>query len=241
MRISLHPHQPTRTSSSHYHQQGVFTPHHPSLNPMPMQLSPPHDHPLPLDHLNQLMSCLSIKTTNNEEVTYVRIPIHPRTLVAWNQTTKTPSLPLRLDSSTHRHHKRNDASRIHPLQLDSSTLAKFLVDPCVKKPIILLIRQPHQLSRQFGDGMVLQELKCPTLIGLRTKSGKIKIQGLKWKKVKIQGLKVHLRLFNIVTYLDKMLVIEREINILMIIQLCILKKMQLIALIIKLSYNNFKI
>ena len=83
------------------------SPHHPSLNPMPMQLSLPHDHPLPLDHLNQLMSCLSIKTTNNEEVTYVRIPIHPRTLVAWNQMTKTPSLPHWLDSSTHRRHKRN--------------------------------------------------------------------------------------------------------------------------------------
>ena len=82
------------------------SPHHLSLNPMPMQLSPPHNHPLPLDHLNQLMSCLSIKTANNEEVTYVRILIYPWTLVAWNQMTKTPSLPLRLDSSTHRHHKR---------------------------------------------------------------------------------------------------------------------------------------
>ncbi|KAF3962472.1 hypothetical protein CMV_013023 [Castanea mollissima] len=83
------------------------SPHHPSLNPMPMQLSPPHNHPLSLDHLNQLMSCLSIKTTNNEEVTYVRIPIHPWTLVAWSQMTKTPSLPLWLDSSTHHHHRRN--------------------------------------------------------------------------------------------------------------------------------------
>ena len=83
------------------------SPHHPSLNPMPMQLSPPHDHPLPLDHLNQLMNCLSIKTTNNEEVTYVRIPIHPWTLFAWNQMTKTPNLPLWLDSSTHRRHRRN--------------------------------------------------------------------------------------------------------------------------------------
>ena len=72
-----------------------------------MQLSPPHDHPLLLDHLNQLMSYLSIKTTNNKEVTYVLIPIHPWTLVAWNQMTKTPSLPLQLDSSTHRRHMRN--------------------------------------------------------------------------------------------------------------------------------------
>ena len=85
----------------------MVSPHHPFLNPMPMQLSLPHNQPLPLDHLNQLMSCLSIKTTNNKEVTYVRIPIHSRTLVAWNQMTKTPNLPLQLDSSTHHHHRRN--------------------------------------------------------------------------------------------------------------------------------------
>ena len=45
----------------------------------------------------------------------------------------------------------------------------------------------------------------------------------------------------IVTYLGKMLAIEREISILMIIWLCILKKMWRITLIMKLSYNNFKI
>ena len=44
-----------------------------------------------------------------------------------------------------------------------------------------------------------------------------------------------------VTYLGKMLVIEREISSLMINLLCILKKMQLIVLIMNLSYNNFKI
>ena len=44
----------------------------------------------------------------------------------------------------------------------------------------------------------------------------------------------------IVTYLSKILVIEREISSLMITWLCVLKKMQLIALIMKLSYNNFK-
>ena len=128
------------------------SPHHPSLSPMPIQLSPPHNHPLLLDHLNQLMSCLSIKTTNNEEVTYVRIPIHPRTLVAWNQMTKTPILPLWLDSSTHRRHRRNGASRTHPLRLDSSISARLSVDPCVKKKtIILLICQSHQLSSVKKD------------------------------------------------------------------------------------------
>lgn len=47
----------------------------------------PHEHLLPLDHLNHLMSCPFIETSNNEEVTYVRIPIHPQAWVAWNQMT----------------------------------------------------------------------------------------------------------------------------------------------------------
>ena len=37
-------------------------------------------------------------------------------------------------------------------------------------------------------------LKCPALIGFRTKSGKNKMYGLKWKKIKMYGLKMHLRL-----------------------------------------------
>ena len=117
------------------------SPYHPSLNPMPMQLSLPHDHPLPLDHLNQLMSCLSIKTTNNEEVTYVQIPIHPQTLVAWNQITKTPSLPLWLDSSTHCHHRRNFRRHARAQRALCQIAWKVLhvsfhhyfIDPCVKK------------------------------------------------------------------------------------------------------------
>ena len=134
------------------------SPHHPSLSPMPIQLSPPHNHPLPLDHLNQLMSCLSIKTTNNEEVTYVRIPIHPRTLVAWNQMTKTPILPLWLDSSTHRRHRRNGASRTHPLRLDSSISARLSVDPCVKKKNHYFINL-SVTSAFLNDKRLLQVLK----------------------------------------------------------------------------------
>ena len=46
----------------------------------------------------------------------------------------------------------------------------------------------------------------------------------------------------IVTYFGQVLVIEWEINSLMIAWLCILTKMmQLIALIMKLSYNDFEI
>ena len=158
---TIHPHGPLiwwEFHNTHANLQlslsPMGSPHHPSLNPMPIQLSPPHDHPLPLDHLNQLMSCLSIKTTNNEEVTYVRIPIHPRTLVAWNQMTKTPILPLWLDSSTHRRHRRNGASRTHPLRLDSSISAKLSVDPCVKKKNHYFIN-PLVTSTFLSDERVL--------------------------------------------------------------------------------------
>ena len=44
----------------------------------------------------------------------------------------------------------------------------------------------------------------------------------------------------IVTYLGNILVIEWESSSLMITWLCVLKKMQTIVLIMKLSYNNFK-
>ena len=46
--------------------------------------------------------------------------------------------------------------------------------------------------------------------------------------------------FFIVTYLCKILVIEWEINSLMITWLCVLKKIYLIALIMKLSYIKYE-
>ena len=45
----------------------------------------------------------------------------------------------------------------------------------------------------------------------------------------------------IVIYLGKMLVIDWKISSLIIVWLCTLKKMQMITLIMKLSYNDFKI
>ena len=178
------------------------SPHHPSLNPMPMQLSLPHNHPLPLDHFNQLMSCLSIKTTNNEEVIYVRIPIHPWTLVAWNEMTKTPILPLWLDLSTHHRHRRNFSGHawaqwvvcnlygldllVSDIHVTGFGVGKPHVEVggamCKKNIIILFLRQSLQLSPLVGWR---KRLKCLTLIGLETKSGKIKMYGPKWKKVKM--------------------------------------------------------
>ena len=38
---------------------------------------------------------------------YVRIPIHLRTWVAWNQMIQTPSLPLRVDSTIHCRKRRS--------------------------------------------------------------------------------------------------------------------------------------
>ena len=47
--------------------------------------------------LEQLWSELSLEHTLERTVSYVRIPVHPRTVMQWNQMTQMPSLPLRFD------------------------------------------------------------------------------------------------------------------------------------------------
>ena len=46
--------------------------------------------------LEQIWSGLSLGCSKDETVSYVQIPVHPRTALAWNQVTQTPSLPMRL-------------------------------------------------------------------------------------------------------------------------------------------------
>ena len=45
---------------------------------MHMQTSLPHDQHLEMENLEQLWGGLSIENTNNENVSYVRIPVHSR-------------------------------------------------------------------------------------------------------------------------------------------------------------------
>ena len=71
------------------HTGELSHPPHPSMH---MQSPPPNDQALVMENLEQIWSRLYL-----ENVSYVRIPIHPRVAMAWNQMTQTPSLPLRLE------------------------------------------------------------------------------------------------------------------------------------------------
>ena len=50
-----------------------------------------------MEALEQIGSGLSLGRSEDETVSYVRIPVHPRTVMAWSQVTQTPSLPMRLE------------------------------------------------------------------------------------------------------------------------------------------------
>ena len=72
------------------------SPSHLPQSSMHMNLSPAHDQSFSMKNLEQLWSRLLIKNSNDENVSYVTILVHPRATIAWNQMTYTPSLPLHL-------------------------------------------------------------------------------------------------------------------------------------------------
>ena len=55
-----------------------------------------HEQAREMEALEQIWSGLSLEHSK-ETVSYVRIPVHPRTTMAWNQVTQTPGLPMRLE------------------------------------------------------------------------------------------------------------------------------------------------
>ena len=72
-------------------------PHLPTTPNMNTPSSFPHDQAQEMANLEQIWSSLSLGRSNDETVTYVWIPVHPQTALAWNQVTQTPSLPMRLE------------------------------------------------------------------------------------------------------------------------------------------------
>ena len=50
-----------------------------------------------MEALEQIWSGLSLGRSEDETVSYVCIPVHPRTAMAWSQVTQTSSLPMRLE------------------------------------------------------------------------------------------------------------------------------------------------
>ena len=63
--------------------------------------------PSPLTHaqemadLEQIWSGLSLEHLHDETMSFVRIPVHPRTTMLWNQVSQTPSLLLQLEPPSH--------------------------------------------------------------------------------------------------------------------------------------------
>nr|POF21214.1 hypothetical protein CFP56_07010 [Quercus suber] len=57
----------------------------------------PQDQAQQMELLEQIWSGLSLGRSDDETVNYVRIPVHPRAALVWNQVTQTPSLPMRLE------------------------------------------------------------------------------------------------------------------------------------------------
>ena len=75
-----HPHMAAFTMSSHTH--------------------PPSNHAQEMEELEQIWNSLSLEQLQNETVSFVRIPVHPRIAMVWNQVSQSPSLPLRLEPPT---------------------------------------------------------------------------------------------------------------------------------------------
>ena len=84
------------------------SPNSPPLTPSLNNHSPtPQTYEQEMEMLEQLWSGLSLEHTFEGTVSYVRIPVHPRAAMQWNQMTQTPSLPLRLDPPPHSHPSRS--------------------------------------------------------------------------------------------------------------------------------------
>ena len=73
------------------------TPTLPATPTMNTHSTTPQDQAQEMVNLKQIWSGVSFKRSNDEIVSYVRIQVHPRTALAWNQVTQTPSLPIRLE------------------------------------------------------------------------------------------------------------------------------------------------
>ena len=57
----------------------------------------PHDQAQEMANLEEIWSGLFLGCFNDETVSYVCIPVHPRGAMAWNEVTQTPSLPMRFE------------------------------------------------------------------------------------------------------------------------------------------------
>ena len=89
-------------------QNSPHTPANPTMN---NQAPPSQAHELMMANLEQVWSSLSLEHSQDELVSFVRISVHPRTAMVWNQVSQTPSLPLRVETppqpTTHNRSRSN--------------------------------------------------------------------------------------------------------------------------------------
>nr|POE98132.1 hypothetical protein CFP56_67121 [Quercus suber] len=110
-----------------------------------MQSPPPNDQAPVMENLKQIWSRLYLENSNKENVSYVRIPVHPRVAMSWNQMTQTPNLPLRLEQPPQNQTRRmtlgyvqgagNVAFRNHTYELHRRHPPQILI---IVEPLILL-------------------------------------------------------------------------------------------------------
>ena len=97
-----------------------------------------HEQAQEMEALEQIWSGLSLGRSEDETVSYVCIPVHPRTAMAWNQVTQTPSPPMRLEPPpqptpyqmprTHARVRRT----VHPYQ---APVGRFRVPPVRQRDV----------------------------------------------------------------------------------------------------------
>ena len=98
----------SRLEAITHSQNSPHTPANPTMN---NQAPPSQAHELMMANLEQVWSSLSLEHSQDELVSFVRISVHPRTAMVWNQVSQTPSLPLRVETppqpTTHNRSRSN--------------------------------------------------------------------------------------------------------------------------------------
>ena len=74
------------------HQSSLSLPATPTMHTHSTIPPPP-----PPDQAQEIAILKRIRRSNDEIVSYVRIPVHPWVAMAWNEVTQTLSLPMRLE------------------------------------------------------------------------------------------------------------------------------------------------
>ena len=108
-------------------------PSYPILNHIDMHYPTLHEQTPNLDNLNCLLASLSQRMIIRKRW-HVLILVHPWVVVAWNQQTRTLGLPLFLEPSWWRRHKRcyigHAKFAMQPLSLGLHQYNKILLRPC---------------------------------------------------------------------------------------------------------------